>query len=180
MNFSITIKPFCMAGYQIKINDTEDFRVEEKNGTLTVNEEAVFPDIVTLSEGCFHVLFHGRSFNVEVIKMDPASRSGQLKVNGSLYTFSARDRFDELLEKMGMAGAAAHKVNDLKAPMPGLVLKTLVASGQEVNKGDQLLVLEAMKMENIIKSPGDGTVKEVLVQPGESVEKNQVLIRFNT
>lgn len=169
-----------MAGYQIKINDTNYFHVEDRNGTLTVNGEAVTPDIVRLSEGCFHVLFRGRSFNVEVIKEDAASKSGQLKVNGKLYAFSAKDRFDELLEQMGMAGAAAHKVNDLKAPMPGLVLKTLVVPGQEVKKGDQLLVLEAMKMENIIKSPGDGTVKEVLAQPGESVEKNQVLVRFSS
>lgn len=167
-----------MATYRIKINDQDDFHLEENSGSFLVNGETLSPDIVQLGEGCFHVLFRGRSFNVEVIRMDPAARSGQLKVNGRLYGFSASDHFDELLEKLGMAGAAAHKVNDLKAPMPGMVLKILVNPGQEVSKGDSLLVLEAMKMENIIKSPGDGVVREVNVKSGESVEKSQVLIRF--
>lgn len=167
-----------MKSYRIKINDREDFQVEGKNGEFTVNGEILSPDVVMLREGCFHVLFRGRSYNVEVLANDPASRSGQLKVNGNLYTFSARDRFDDLLEKMGMADAAAQKVNDLKAPMPGLVLRVLASAGQEVKKGDSLLVLEAMKMENIIKSPGDGIVQEISVKAGASVEKNEVLIRF--
>lgn len=169
-----------MTSYRIKINEQEDFHLEEKKGELRVNGKVCSPDIAMLGEGCFHVLFRNRSYNVEVLKIDHVFKSGLLKVNGNRYTFSARDRFDELLEKMGMTGAALHKVNDLKAPMPGLVLKVLVKPGQEVNKGDSLLVLEAMKMENIIKSPGDGIVQEVSVKSGESVEKNEVLIRFTT
>ncbi|MNF18105.1 2-oxoglutarate carboxylase large subunit [compost metagenome] len=62
--------------------------------------------------------------------------------------------------------------------MPGLVLKVLVAENTEVKKGDNLLILEAMKMENILKSSTDGTVKKVLVVQGDKVEKNQVLVQF--
>ena len=62
--------------------------------------------------------------------------------------------------------------------MPGLVLEVLVKPGQTVKKGDKILVLEAMKMENIIKSPGEGIVKECLAEVGATVEKNQILINF--
>ncbi|MNU01127.1 Glutaconyl-CoA decarboxylase subunit gamma [compost metagenome] len=77
-----------------------------------------------------------------------------------------------------MDGASSHKINDIKAPMPGLVLKVLVEDGSEVKKDDALVVLEAMKMENIIKSPSDGIVKSVKIKEKETVEKNQVMIAF--
>ncbi|MDB5143897.1 MAG: gcdC, partial [Mucilaginibacter sp.] len=70
------------------------------------------------------------------------------------------------------------KVSEIKAPMPGLVLKLFVSEGTEVKKGDNLFILEAMKMENIIKSPADVTVKTVKIKPGDKVEKGQVLLTF--
>jgi len=62
--------------------------------------------------------------------------------------------------------------------MPGLVLNILVEEGQDIKKGDALIVLEAMKMENILKSPADGKVKKVSVKKGVAVEKGQILIEF--
>jgi len=79
---------------------------------------------------------------------------------------------------MGISNLDSAQVNDMKAPMPGLILDILVTPGQEVKKGDQLLILEAMKMENVLKAPGDGTVSSIEVAKGDSVEKGQVLIKF--
>lgn len=62
--------------------------------------------------------------------------------------------------------------------MPGMVLNILVTEGQEVKKGDALIILEAMKMENILKSPTDGTIKKIAITKGFAVEKNQLLIQF--
>jgi biotin carboxyl carrier protein len=62
--------------------------------------------------------------------------------------------------------------------MPGMVLDVKVTEGDAVKKGDALLVLEAMKMENIIRSTGAGVVKKIHVKKGVAVEKSQVLIRF--
>ena len=89
-----------------------------------------------------------------------------------------QDKFDLLLEKMGMNNANAGNVISIKAPMPGLIIDLKVKDGDAVKHNDPLIVLEAMKMENIIKSPGDGVVKSVKVTKGESVEKNQILIEF--
>jgi biotin carboxyl carrier protein len=60
--------------------------------------------------------------------------------------------------------------------MPGLVLKVLVKDGDVIKKGDNILVLEAMKMENSIKAPADATIKSVKIIAGDKVEKNQVMI----
>jgi biotin carboxyl carrier protein len=84
-----------------------------------------------------------------------------------------------LLDKMGLGNAKGKKINEIKAPMPGLIVDIKVEVGAEVKKGDALMILEAMKMENILKSPGDGVVKTIKVEKKQSVEKNQVLIVFN-
>jgi biotin carboxyl carrier protein len=63
--------------------------------------------------------------------------------------------------------------------MPGLVLRILASEGQEVQKGGNLLVLEAMKMENIIKAPANVMIKSVKINPGDKVEKNQVMMIFS-
>jgi biotin carboxyl carrier protein len=83
-----------------------------------------------------------------------------------------------MLEKLGFDSSSAKKLNELKSPMPGLVLKVLVEDGAEVKTGDPLLVLESMKMENLIKSPGDGTISEIKVGVGQTVEKGSVMIKF--
>lgn len=85
---------------------------------------------------------------------------------------------DLLIEKMGFASAATAKAADLKAPLPGLIKQILVTEGQEVAKGTPLLVIEAMKMENILKAPADGRIAKIEVGVGQAVEKNQKLIKF--
>jgi biotin carboxyl carrier protein len=84
-----------------------------------------------------------------------------------------------LLEQMGMSAASLTKINNIKAPMPGLILSLSVQPGDAVHKGDTVLILEAMKMENVIKSPADGTIKTVRIIRGQTVEKNQVLVEFS-
>ena len=74
--------------------------------------------------------------------------------------------------------AGKKKLKELKAPMPGLVLDVKVTSGDEVIEGQELLVLEAMKMENAIKSPQDGIIKSISIEKNDKVEKNQILVSF--
>jgi biotin carboxyl carrier protein len=113
-----------------------------------------------------------------VIRHNSAEKTATLKVNGTKYEVKLEDRFDALLKSLGMDNLSKKKVNQVKAPMPGLVVKIAVEEGAEVKQGDALLVLEAMKMENILKSPTDGVVKKIAVKQGMPVEKNQILIEF--
>jgi biotin carboxyl carrier protein len=79
---------------------------------------------------------------------------------------------------MGMSSSSVAKINNIKAPMPGLIIDLKIKAGDAVNAGDTLLILEAMKMENVIKAPASATVKSVKAKKGDSVEKGQILIEF--
>ena len=79
---------------------------------------------------------------------------------------------------MGFEIGATKKINEIKAPMPGLILSVDVKVGQEVKEDDALLVLEAMKMENVLTSPRNGIIKSISITKGETVNKNQLLIEF--
>ena len=154
------------------------FEIEKENKDLKVNGEPLAWDITKVGEDEFHILYQDRSYNAEIIKADYAEKSFTIKINGNTYNLAAQDRFDLLLEKLGMGKAVSKKLNDLKAPMPGLILEVFVKEGDTVKKGDNLLILEAMKMENVIKSAGEGTIQAVRIQKGERVEKNHILINF--
>ena len=117
-----------------------------------------------------------RSYNVEVVNANHDEKIFELKVNGNNYSVQLKDQYDELLHRLGMDAASSKKINDLKAPMPGLVTAICVDEGQAVKKGDVLVTLEAMKMENTLKAVADAVVKKVAVKKGSAVEKNEILI----
>jgi biotin carboxyl carrier protein len=144
----------------------------------TINQQAFSIDRVKSTDNNWHILKDGKSYNIEILKIDKASKQVDLKLNGKLSSIKITDQFDALLKSLGMDNLAAKKVLELKAPMPGLVLNIAVEEGETIAKGDALLVLEAMKMENIIKSPTEGVIKKIHVVKGNAVEKNQLLISF--
>jgi biotin carboxyl carrier protein len=163
--------------FQALVNK-KTFAVESADDVFKINSESVVWDFAEVSEGYFHILFNDKSYRAEVVKADYQAKTFTLKINNTLCTVDVKDRFDLLLEKMGMNSSASAKVNSIKAPMPGLIIDLKIKVGDTVKAGDPLLILEAMKMENIIKSPGEGIVKTVKIKKGDSVEKNQVLIEF--
>ena len=163
--------------YQAKING-KNFEVLKNEEQLTINGQPFDWDLSKITEGNFHILYKNKSYRAEVVKADRAAKTFTLKINNKLQVVEVKDKFDLLLEKMGMANGATAKVNNVKAPMPGLVIDMKVKAGDTVKAGDALLILEAMKMENILKAAADAVVKNVKVKKGDSVEKGQVLIEF--
>jgi len=164
--------------YQVKVNDQYNFEVERNADGLLIDDIRSGADIHQLSNAAYHIINNLKSYNVEVISFDSAEKTAQIKVNNNIYTLAAKDQFDLLLDKLGLSNLNAAKVSEIKAPMPGMVLKVFVSEGMEMKKGDNLFVLEAMKMENIIKAPADVVVKTVKIKPGDKVEKGQILLLF--
>jgi len=164
--------------HKIKVNDQFVFEVEQKDSAFLVNGKPVQLDLSTLGNNNAHVLYEHKSFNTELVELNKTDKTCKIKVNGNIYQLSIEDQFDVLLKQLGLDNLATNKVSEIKAPMPGLVLKVLVEENAEVKKGDNLLILEAMKMENILKSSTDGVVKKILIKQGDKVEKNQILIQF--
>jgi biotin carboxyl carrier protein len=153
------------------------FNIEKKDGII-IDGEKTAADIFEYQHGKFHVILDNKSYVAELLSIDHENKSCEVKVGHSIMNVALTDRFDELLHEMGIDEAAGKKVNDIKAPMPGMVLKVMVKNGQPIQKGDALVILEAMKMENILKSPADGIVKKILVSKGDKVEKNQVMVNM--
>ncbi len=164
--------------YKVKVNSTYDFDLDWNNQGFYWNGELIEADALDLSNFKRHIIWKDKSYNLELISLNKEEKTAQIKVNGNVYAVQVKDQFDQLLKQLGMDNLTANKVQQIKAPMPGLVLQVLVAEQTEVKKGDNLLVLEAMKMENMLKSPADGLIKKILVKAGDKVEKNQILIQF--
>ena len=166
--------------YKVKV-EGKDYNVEFAKNSNTkgkVNGKDLSLDIIETNTGIYHLLMNDESYHIEVLKVDYNTKTFDIKIRNNKYSLEIRDDLDELLHQMGMDNLNTVTINEIKAPMPGLVLNILVEEGTKVEKGDNLLVLEAMKMENNIKSPTDGIVKKIHCVKGRAVEKNEVMIVF--
>ncbi len=135
-------------------------------------------DILQLSEDSFHLIDKERSLKVNVLETDFQAKQVTLDINGEYFQVKIEDQMDLLVKKMGLKTGIVHKIKEIKAPMPGLVLDILVEEGQKIEKGQGLLILEAMKMENVIKAAGEGTIKQITVEKGTAVDKGKMLIEL--
>lgn len=160
----------------LKVNNGTAFSVDFNKEEVSLNGQTVASDWVSIAPDKYHVIFNNQSYTLELLSKDETGKQLTMMVNGQKQVVSIEDQYDALLKQLGMDKMVASKVNEVKAPMPGLVLRILVEEGQSVKKGDALLVLEAMKMENIIKATGEGVIKKVTVQPKLAVDKNQVML----
>ncbi|MDQ8006365.1 MAG: biotin/lipoyl-containing protein [Pedobacter sp.] len=163
---------------KVIVNDHFQFDIDIVNDVLQVNQQSVTIDKLKLSGSSSHIIHQNQSYNVEVVNFDASEKLAKIKVNGTEYDVQVTTELDQLLKHLGMDNLNANKIAQIKAPMPGLVLNLLVKAGDEVKKGDSLVILEAMKMENIIKAPVDAVVKKIEVAKGDKIEKNTVLIQF--
>ena len=132
----------------------------------------------SLGPRTWSVLLHGVRFKVEMERLPDASGRALMRINGVRKEVRVLDERTKLLEKMGMSVSMDQTSSDVKAPMPGKVLQVLVNEGDEVQEGQPLLVLEAMKMENIIKAVAEAEVKTVPITEGQAVEKGALLVGF--
>jgi len=162
---------------KITINDKNQFDIQSSGEGLTINGKQVQPDLIKISDTRYHLILDHKSYRINILDQK-SEKDLVLEVNGNRYDLNIKDRFDLLLHDLGMDAALGAKADFIKAPMPGLVVNILVSVGDEVAKDTPLLVLEAMKMENVLKAPAPGIVSSIKVSPKDAVEKGQVLITF--
>ena len=147
----------------------------EGKGTL---EEVKFDFDISKNDGLFYRLEReGKTYNVQVLPGDDEKKP-KVRVNGLAYDVELIDKYDDLVKSLGMEKFTKVEIKELKSPMPGLVIKLDVKEGDVIAKGDSIMILEAMKMENVIKSRGEGKISKLLVKEGQAVEKNELLISF--
>lgn len=153
------------------------WKLETEEGKYYMDGNEVKVDIHQTESGAIHLLLNNQSYRIRVVHSDDAQRNFQFTVNGKKVESHVVEALEELIQEMGLS-TSAQKARDLKAPMPGLVLDIPVKAGDAFSEGDPLIVLEAMKMENVLKASADGTVKAVCVDVSSTVGKNEILLEF--
>jgi biotin carboxyl carrier protein len=121
----------------------------------------------------YSLLVDNRSYEALVY---PSDEDWQVLLHGALYSALVEDEREKRLRASLGGGPAEQGEYYLKAPMPGLVIAVPVQEGQEIDKGDVLVILESMKMQNELKSPRAGMVARVRIKPGDSVEQKETLL----
>lgn len=136
-------------------------------------------EVEELSEGIYRL--HEPSqigVIIEVLAIDFDLKSMKIRNNHTIYELEFKNDLDLVLDKMGIKRSVETLNTDIKAPMPGKVIAILVGPNDQVKKGDGVLILEAMKMENVLKASADCTIKTIHISTGVNVEKGQLLVEL--
>lgn len=160
-----------MSGRSFRIHSDyheESQREEELDGFNAVSSDGML----------YHILDNGQKYEAKVLSSDANAKAYRVEINGTVYHISLKDEYDILVDKMGLSISTEKKSGNIIAPMPGLVLDIMINEGDEVEKGDALFILEAMKMENVIKADGKATIKKIHCTKGDSVDKSQLIIEM--
>lgn len=163
---------------QIAVNDNRSYFVKQEDGTWYINGSPVNCDIQLQPNNLVSILYNNNSYTATIENIDYKAKLLTVRINGIQRTIAISEPMDQLLASMGMDMKALQKAEPVKAPMPGMILKILVEPGQKISKGDGLLILEAMKMENVLKATANATVKSINIAERTAVEKGTVLIEM--
>ncbi len=135
-------------------------------------------DVDCIRDGKYHVLRKTKGYSITVLDANHETKEYRLLIGDKEIVVTLKDEVEIQVHAMGLDVLQAAHSRDTVAPMPGLVLEISVQVGDKVSAGDQLIILEAMKMENVLSAPGDGIVEKIHVEKGQPVDKSQLLITF--
>ena len=147
--------------------------------TVELNDILKSTTIEKLAHDIFRVhQADGKSVVIEVLAIDLPLKTMTIRQQHTVYDLVFKDNLDMVLDKMGIKRSVDTISTDIKAPMPGKVIGIMVNPGDAVSKGDGILILEAMKMENIIRTDHDVTIEKIAFNEGEPVGIGQMIMKF--
>ncbi|MBK6526747.1 MAG: acetyl-CoA carboxylase biotin carboxyl carrier protein subunit [Crocinitomicaceae bacterium] len=147
--------------------------------TMNLLKDSNPSELKVLGENVYSVQNGDSDLILEVLKVDLADKTMTIRSSHRTFDIVFKDELDLVLDKMGIKRSAEVVSKNIKAPMPGKVLEVLANVGDKLMKGDNVLILEAMKMENVIKAEMDCVIKKIHIAKLENVEKNQILIELD-
>ena len=177
MKYIATITP---TGAPVGTGRTMEIEIEE-DGVVRVGDQTFQTDLTRIDDlDLYSLLLDNRSYEVHVNQTERAAY--RVTVSGGGYEGFEVRIVDERTHRASLAsGGLGGQSGDsaVKAPIPGLVIKVLVTQGDQVQVGQPLIILEAMKMENELRAPRDGVVATVKVKPGNSVNQGETLVTLH-
>jgi biotin carboxyl carrier protein len=157
--------------------DGQNFEIEiNEEHKVSINGQVLAIDFADISQQqVFTLLVDGKSYEAYIYEGD--ENDWRVQLRGQLYSAQVEDERERRLREAG-GGSAGHGSGEfqLKAPMPGLIVTVPVVEGGHVEKGQALVILESMKMQNELRAPRAGTVSRITVGAGQSVDQGQVLV----
>lgn len=145
------------------------------NNELTVEDEKFSYELLSVSNHSFILKLNDKVFEFTSEKLN--GDLFKVVVNGHQFEVTVRTALQEKAFKLLESSASSHHHHlEVKAPMPGLILKVTKKVGEQVELGDSVIILEAMKMENDLKSPASGIIENIFVTEGSAVEKGTLLL----
>lgn len=159
---------------------------QPKNYSAIVNGKEYFfndeqingADIIRLNRNTFNIILDYKSYTLNFSDIDYDRKIVKIEFNSQIYCVEIKTELDHLLRKIGFGESAGKKAKSIPAPMPGLILEIPVKENDDLKEGEKVMVIEAMKMENIITMPADGKIKKINVKQGDAVSKGQILIEI--
>ena len=160
------------------IHDEQSFTVEfpEDSQTALLNDKNIEYEFIEQSHGRKLLRVGTRLYRIDNVIID--GQNVQMSVNGKWYDLIVKNDQELLLERLGFKSHQAQSLGSLNAPMPGKILGLLVSKDEEVEIGQPVAILEAMKMENELKAPCSGKISDIFISTNESVEKNQPILEI--
>ncbi len=155
------------------------YMVKANEFVFTFNQEEIDKaDFIKKNPTEFNLIRNNRSVNAKLLESDITGKEVKIEVDGETFELVIKDELDQMLDRMGFSTVSSKHIKEIKAPMPGLVLEVAVKEGQEVEEGEKILILEAMKMENSIMIHTNARIKRIAVSAGQAVDKGQVLVEL--
>ena len=147
------------------------FTIPESNHSIPLLNDTSPTDLI--------VVVNEKKYIIRLVSFDLNNRTCVIDINGQEKSAKIIRDIDLMIEQMGLNEAQSKNLRHMIAPMPGLVKTIHVTEGQQVVKGDPLLILEAMKMENVLSAPHDAIIEKIQVNKGQAVERGLALIEFS-
>lgn len=155
--------------YRVELVRTGEGQAGEK-WTCKLNGREIPMDAALIQEGVLSILLNGKSYEV---KQELIGTETNVVIDHERFSASVRD--PRSFRSRQRAGASEHGIKKITAPMPGKVVRILAVIGAQVEAGQSVIVIEAMKMQNELKAPKSGVIKKIAVSEGTAVEAGQSL-----
>ena len=148
--------------------------------TIDLDKTDLKLGVTHLEKGVYKIINGDKEEFMEVLDVDLHAKQLSIRYRHFVYDLEFENELDVVLDNMGIKRTTDSVSKDIKAPMPGKVIEVVVKEGDKVEKGDAILILEAMKMENVLKADAACSIKKVHVSSSDSVEKNQLLVELDS
>lgn len=162
-----------MTEYVVTVKDKKNSVKISENSEILINGKTHHYELIQVNNYSYRLRIDQKIYDISSVKIN--SDKFVVSLEGYTYETLVRTALQERATKVIEQQGSAHSLREIKAPMPGMILKIKKKPGEKINLGDSIVILEAMKMENDIKSPAAGVIKNIYVSEGTPVEKGAKL-----